>query len=381
VKNSGLWNPNRVISTGDVSRGSARWTSRTTVAVSVAAVTALTLAACGGKSSSSSPSSSKPGVVKSVTYATTNVSHVYDPEILIQSDPSICAQFGVKPDIQTLSQAAALPALIAGQIQMTHIATGSVLQGALQDAASTKIVAGTGALPFVLWASKDIKSMADLKGQTVGASTPGSGGDLGTRIALEEAGLTVGTAPDDVKMAYTGNSAALVGLGASGAIKAFIFLAPLPAAAVTQGVHELKNLTGDPKIDPISELTVSANSAFLKNNPDTVKGMLACLAFAQKEVLQGTPAAVAAVAKALNIAPADAAYALLLNNSSYTMFPFTVDKAKIAIAALQKYNVTQFGNFDPAPLIDNSLVPRARPNDRVSPGPGRTRLRVTVTRT
>jgi ABC-type nitrate/sulfonate/bicarbonate transport system substrate-binding protein len=353
----GLWNPKRVTRTGDVSRRSTRWTSRATVPVGAAAVAALTLAACG--SSSSSSSSSKPGELKSVSYAFLNLSHPYDPEILIQSDPSMCAPYGVKPDITILSQAAATPALIAGQIQMTRISTGSILQAGVKDATSTKIVAGTGALPLVMWGTKDIKTVADLKGTTIASSTQGSLTDVVLREALAEAGVTVGTADGDTKMTYTSNSAALVGLAASGAVKAFAYVPPLPAVAADQGVHQLRALSGDPKIDPIAELVVATNSAYLKSNPDAVKGMLQCLADAENKLVQGTPVAIAAVAKAYNIAPADAAYALLLNKSSFTIFPFGPDHAKVVIAALEKYNIAQFGNFDPAAIIDNSLVPKS----------------------
>jgi NitT/TauT family transport system substrate-binding protein len=357
VKKYELWNPKRDTSIWGCHLHSARWTSRTTAAVSAVAVAALTLAACGGGSSSSS-SSSKPGELKTVTYALTSLQPYAAPEILIQSDPSICARYGVKPDIQVLSGAAATPALIAGQIQMTRLSSGSVLQGALKDATSTKIVAGTGALPLVLWGTKDIKSIADLKGQTISASTAGSVGDVAMREALAEEGVTVGTGATDAKVTYTGVPAAQIGLAASGAVKAFIYLAPLPAAATDQGVHQLRALSGDPKIDPLSELVVSANAAFLKSNPDAVKGMLQCLADAENKLVQGSTVAVDVMAKALNVSAADAAYGLLLSKSSFTIFPFTVDRAKIAIAALQKYNVTQFGNFDPATIIDNSLAPK-----------------------
>jgi ABC-type nitrate/sulfonate/bicarbonate transport system substrate-binding protein len=351
------WDLRRAGRTGGVSRRGAGWTARRPVTVAAATVAVLTLGACSSGGSGAGSSSSNRSLT-SVSYAITNVSHVYDAELLIQSDPGMCAQYGVKPNVRTLSQAAALPALIAGQIDMVHIASGSVLQGALKDATSTKIVAGTGGLPFVLFGTKDITTVADLKGQTVAASTPGSGGDLATRIAVEEAGLTVGTGRDDVKETYTGSSQTLVGLGASGAIKAFVFLAPLPAAATSQGVHQLKALAGDPKIDAIAALAVSANSAYLKANPQAVKGMLQCLALAQKEATRGSAVAVAAVAKALNLTPADATEGLALNKTSFTIFPFTTELAHTAITALQKYGVQQFGNFDPATIIDNSLVPK-----------------------
>jgi ABC-type nitrate/sulfonate/bicarbonate transport system substrate-binding protein len=330
--------------------------------LAVTAVSALVLAACGsgGGSASSgsgsgSGSSSGSGVV-SLKFAYAGAVSSFAPEMLMQDNPGMCAQYGVNPSITNLNPAAAAPALAAGQVQVVVQGSGSFLLSALKDPSATKIVAGTGPLPLNLYVTKDVHSVADLNGKTVGASSQGALSDLALREAISEGGLTVGK---QVKITFAGTSAAEIGLAASGAISAFAQLPPLPAAAQAAGVHVLRSLVGDPTIDPLADNPVGVNTSFLQAHPAAVKGLLRCLAAANKKALADPTAAATALAKYQSISQATAATEVAAAKGSFTLFSYTVDAAKTAIKTLEKYNIKQFGGFDPSTVIDNSMVPQS----------------------
>lgn len=345
-----------------ISSTARRGTTGRTAVLAATAVSALVLAACGsggGGGSASSGSGSAPSAgsgVVSLKFAYAGTVSAFAPEMLMQDDPGMCAQYGVNPSITNLNPAAAAPALVANQVQMVVQGSGSFLLSALKDPAATKIVAGTGPLPLDLYVTKDIHSIADLNGKTVGASAQGALSDLGLREAIGEGGLTVGK---QVKITYSGTSAALIGLSASGAIAGFAQLPPLAAAAQAAGVHSLRSLVGDPKIDPLADNPVGVNTTFLREHQAAVKGVLQCLAAANKKAKDDPAAAAATLAKHQSISQDTAAAEVDAAKGAFTLFPYTVDDARNAIRTLEKYDIKQFGGFDPSTVIDNSMVPQS----------------------
>jgi ABC-type nitrate/sulfonate/bicarbonate transport system substrate-binding protein len=329
----------------------------------VAAVAGLTLAACGssggtsGSGGSTGGSAGSSGSLTPLKFAYAGAVSSFAPEMMIQDDPGMCAQYGVNPSVTNLNPAAAAPALVAGQVDLLVQGSGSFLLSAQKDPTATKIIGGTGPLPLDLYVTKDIKSVSDLNGKTVGASAQGALSDLALREAIaENGGPIVGK---QVKITYAGTSAAEIGLAASGAISAFAQLPPLPAAAAAAGVHSLRSLAGDPKIDPLADNPVGVNTGFLNSNQKAAKGFLDCLAAANKKALADPSVAAAALAKNQSIDVKTAAGEVDAAKSSFTLFPYTAAEATTAIKTLEKYDIKQFGNFDPSTVIDNSMIPQS----------------------
>jgi NitT/TauT family transport system substrate-binding protein len=96
-----------------------------------------------------------------------------------------------------------LKALIAGDLDSFE-ASPVVALSAMHLGADVKIIGcDWPGMTYTVFSGKDIATPADLKGKTVGISSPGSLPDLFTRMALEASGLS----GDDVKFANAGGSA------------------------------------------------------------------------------------------------------------------------------------------------------------------------------
>ncbi|MER7008081.1 ABC transporter substrate-binding protein [Dactylosporangium sp. NPDC000555] len=321
--------------------------ARGAVAVCTTALIGLTLEGCG--SGTESHSSNAPNLT-TVRYAFTDPNSPYTPDMVIQANPGMCHQFGVDPSITILKTPAASPALSAGQIDMLNSGGGAAIQAAFKQPGSAKIVARTDSVALVLYGTKDIKTVQNLKGKTVGASSSGSLADLVFLTFLPKEGLTLGT---DVHTTYTGTATALIGLATAGAIQGFIQNPPLPDAAVAAGVHEIKKLSGDPDIDPLGATALSANAKFLSKNRAAAKGMLDCYAQAQKQVLASPEAAAPIFAKAASLNEQVALAQIKATSDAFKLLPYGKQDAATVIKAQEAGGVQQYGNFDPSALIDN----------------------------
>jgi NitT/TauT family transport system substrate-binding protein len=82
----------------------------------------------------------------------------------------------------------ATPALISGTVQGS--ASGSAAISAIMRGAPLRVVlVFTESPAYKIWAQPDIKSLADLKGKTLGVQTRGDTFEIAARIALEKAGI------------------------------------------------------------------------------------------------------------------------------------------------------------------------------------------------
>lgn len=335
---------------------------RRVVSLSAAAALTLTIAACSSNSPTpaSSGSTASGGALTNhsaaVSYAYLGSSAGLMPEVLMESNPSMCAPYGVKPSMQIISQATAPAALAAGQVQGVRTGAGSFLIAASKDSAATTIVGGFAPLPLSLFVTKDIKSITDLRGKTVGAPAKGSTSDIAIRELLAEHGLTIGK---DVKITYAGSSPALFGEAASGAIAGFLYSPPVPPVAGASGVYQLLSTRGIPAIDNLNKTVIGVTTSFLKGDPTAVKGLLACVNAAAKNIIANPSQAAAILAKAESV-PLDQARAqiqTMISAGSYTMIPFTATDATSVIGELEKFGVAQFGSFNPSSVINSTLLP------------------------
>ncbi|UWP80251.1 ABC transporter substrate-binding protein [Dactylosporangium fulvum] len=286
-----------------------------------------------------------------MNFAYTGAVPPYAPEMLIANDPGMCAQYGVKPVLTILQTPVASPALVSGQVDM--VVSAEFLQTAAKQPGSTTALGRIPTVPLHLYGGKEINSIAGLKGKTVGASTKGSLADLVLRQTFKDNGMTVGS---DVEITYAGSSNALVGLAASGAIQAFIYNPPLPEVAAKAGVHEIAKLDGHPNVDPLGFSVFSVNTKFLQANRQAVSGMLRCVGDAINKVKSDPEAAGALLAKAASQTPEAATEQVKQNMQAYAILPFKPEEAKIIMSALESAGIYQFGTFDPATVIDNTLL-------------------------
>jgi NitT/TauT family transport system substrate-binding protein len=87
----------------------------------------------------------------------------------------------------------ATPALLSGTVDGS--ASGSAAISAILRGAGLRVVMiFTDSPTYKIWATQDIKTLADLKGKSVGVATRGDTYEIATRLALQAAGV----APDSV---------------------------------------------------------------------------------------------------------------------------------------------------------------------------------------
>ena len=178
-------------------------TSRGLIRV-IAAVTssALIAAACGGSTAAPSPSAA--ATAAATTAATTAPSPTLRPVTLKVSHPDggahmplfyardkgIFAKYGLTVELNPLGGGApSTAALIAGQVDIADTSGSTVLSAVA--AGADLIVTGvlSPAYPYVLMASADIKTAADLKGKTIVVKAIGDATDVATRLMLKKLGL------------------------------------------------------------------------------------------------------------------------------------------------------------------------------------------------
>lgn len=316
----------------------------------IAATAAVAIAGCGKEG----PAGSGGLTPISVGYIASTAG--FAPELMIQNDPSMCAPYGIEPQMRMVSPQTSGPALAAGQIQVMRHSSGALLTSAFQNPSAVKIVASVSSPPYVVWGTKDIKSIADLRGKTVGVTAAGSTGDLAMRQLLAASGMEAGK---DVSVTFGGDATAVLGLAASGAIQGFLFPPPLPDVAAKAGVHQVADLAAFPTVQPTLATVIAVSEPFASQNRAAVKGYLQCAAAAMKATLAKDPKAAEALAKAGGKAlpKAQKEIEALAVPGAFALKPFTVDAARDVIHALEMAKVQQFGNFDPAVTIDPALLP------------------------
>ncbi|MER7274538.1 ABC transporter substrate-binding protein [Dactylosporangium sp. NPDC000244] len=325
---------------------------RKVASLGLASAIALTATACSPDSADSQTT----GSLTTVSYAYLGAGAGLVPEVIMANNPSICEPYGVKPKMQVISQATAPGALAAGQIQALRLGGGSFLIASSKEPASTTIVGGMGPLPLSLFVAKDVKSIADLKDKTVGAPAKGSTSDVAIRELLSQNGLTVGT---DVAITYAGSSSALFGQAASGAIQGFLYSPPVPEVAGANGVYQLMSTRGNATLDNLNRTVIAVQRKFLNDNPDAVKGLLACVNAAAKQIIADPAKAAEVLAKAASIKleTANGQIEAQIAAGSYNMSAFTADNATSVIRALEKFEVAKFDSYDPSTVVNTALLP------------------------
>jgi ABC-type nitrate/sulfonate/bicarbonate transport system substrate-binding protein len=293
-----------------------------------------------------------------VTFDYVGAVATFAPEMLIQSDPSMCGQFNVNPQTSNVAPAAAAPALIANQINIVVQGAGSYLISAYKSPGQSKLVGAVGPTLLDLFAGKAITKIADLKGKTVGASAQGALSDLALREALSEDGLVVGPGKE-VSMTYTGTSAAEFGLAESGAIAAFVQVPPLPAEIASHSIHSLEGLASDPNIRPLMDDPIGVNASYLAQHPDVVRGVLACVNKANQMAINNPNAAATQLAKAQQVDQATALSEINVSSKGncFRLFAFETSDVQKNIDALEKFGIQSFTGFNPASVIDDALLP------------------------
>ena len=204
-----------------------------------------------------------------VTYA--QPSGAFTP-IWVAYEAGLFKKYGLNASLQLLTPQVSAQAVISEEADF--YTDGPDLINARLRGGQVKYIGGTmQQLVFQIWGAKEIKSIKDLKGKTIAASTPRAALDTATREALKKNGLV----PDkDVQILYVQSVPAILSSVLGGKTSAGTLSAPNTLKAKESGLNLLVDI-GKLNI-PAFQVAYGTTEKYLKNNPNTVYAFLKAMA-------------------------------------------------------------------------------------------------------
>jgi len=204
-----------------------------------------------------------------VTYA--QPSGAFTP-IWVAYEAGLFKKYGLNASLQLLNPQVSAQAVVSGEADF--YTDGPDLINARLHGGQVKYFGGTmQQLVFQIWGAKDIKTIQDLKGKAVAASTPRAALDTATREALKKNGLV----PDkDVQILYVQSVPAILSSILGGKTAAGTLSAPNTLKAKESGLNLLVDV-GKLNI-PAFQVVYGTTEKYLKNNPNTVFAFLKAMA-------------------------------------------------------------------------------------------------------
>jgi NitT/TauT family transport system substrate-binding protein len=250
-----------------------RFAGRTIAAAAMAVGVLMSVVACGGSGKVTAESSGLLPLKVGYTAAGAGYSDLYDAV-----DQGIFRKHGLDVSIVRLNTSAQLVAGLASNSVQIGVGVAADSATAIMKGAKLKFVAMSEPVyNLEMWASPQVKTIADLKGKKVALTSPNSEGDFGLTALLQQNGMS----RSDVQSDYVQSAAAEVAALDSGAVQAILTQPPQGTSTSEKGAHRLAALTNLPF--PLGAYTVQSD--YLSKNRDLVKKFVA----AEAEALQYLP--------------------------------------------------------------------------------------------
>jgi NitT/TauT family transport system substrate-binding protein len=196
-------------------------------------------------------------------------------DLYTAQDYGIFAKHGLNVKLTRLNDSSQLVAGLASNSVQIGVGVAADTAAAIMKGADLKYVAMSEPhYNLEMWASPDVKSVAELKGKKVAITSPGSESDFGLTALLEANGLK----REDVTAVFVKGVPAEVAALGSGAVSAILTQPPNGTESREKGAHRLAALSNMPF--PLGAYTVQ--SKYLQNNKEVVKRFVA----AEAEALQ-----------------------------------------------------------------------------------------------
>jgi NitT/TauT family transport system substrate-binding protein len=284
-----------------------------------------------------------------VTYA--QPSGAFTP-IWVAYEAGLFKKYGLNASLQLLTPQVSAQAVVSEEADF--YTDGPDLINARLRGGQVKYFGGTmQQLVFQIWGAKDIKTLQDLKGKTIAASTPRAALDTATREALKKNGL----APDkDVQILYVQSVPAILSSVLGGKTSAGTLSAPNTLKAKEAGLNLLVDI-GKLNI-PAFQVAYGTTEKYLKNNPNTIYAFLK--AMAEGVVLSRKDAAVAkkTIAKYAKIDDAPTVDGTYEAFAPYWALTLAVrpEAVRGQFDYLDEREFPNAKNVDPKDFYDNSFV-------------------------
>ena len=201
--------------------------------------------------------------------------------VFLAHDAGLFKKHGINAKIQVLNSAVSVQAVVSGDADV--FAGGATLANARLGGAPVKFFgATTQQYVFQMYAAKEITTVQQLKGKTVGATTPRAAIETVTREVLKRSGLTPNV---DVKILYLQTVPAMLTAIVSGKASAGALSPPTTLKAQEAGLNLISDI-GKLNIAGL-QVGFGTTETFLKNNPNAaiafLKAMAAASALARKD--------------------------------------------------------------------------------------------------
>ena len=192
--------------------------------------------------------------------------------IWVAYEAGLFKNHGLNAKLQLLTPQVSAQAVISEEVDF--YTDGPDLINARLRGGQVKYFGGTmQQLVFQIWGAKELKSIQELKGKTIAASTPRAALDTATREALKKNGLV----PDrDVQILYVQTVPAILSAVLGGKTAAGTLSAPNTLKAKESGLNLLVDI-GKLNI-PAFQVAYGTTEKYLKNNPNTVYAFLKAIA-------------------------------------------------------------------------------------------------------
>ena len=284
-----------------------------------------------------------------VTYA--QPSGAFTP-IWVAYEAGLFKKYGLNATLQLLTPQVSAQAVISEEADF--YTDGPDLINARLHGGQVKYFAGTiQQLVFQIWGAKEIKTMQDLKGKAVAASTPRAALDTATREALKKNGLV----PDkDVQILYVQTVPAILSAVLGGKTAAGTLSAPNTIKAKDSGLNLLVDI-GKLNI-PAFQVVYGTTEKYLKNNPNTVYAFLKAMAEAVVLSKKDSALAKKAIAKYAKIDDAPTLEGTYEAFAPYWSMSLGVrpEAIKGQFEYLDEKEFPNAKNADPKDFYDNSFV-------------------------
>jgi NitT/TauT family transport system substrate-binding protein len=192
--------------------------------------------------------------------------------IWVAYETGLFKNHGLNANLQLLTPQVSAQAVISEEVDF--YTDGPDLINARLRGGQVKYFGGTmQQLVFQIWGAKELKSIQELKGKTIAASTPRAALDTATREALKKNGLVPNR---DVQILYVQTVPAILSSVLGGKTAAGTLSAPNTLKAKESGLNLLVDI-GKLNI-PAFQVAYGTTEKYLKNNPNTVYAFLKAIA-------------------------------------------------------------------------------------------------------
>jgi ABC-type nitrate/sulfonate/bicarbonate transport system substrate-binding protein len=250
----------------------------------------------GANTSQPNPTSAQPTDAKhkdqplqELTVATVGDTAVFAP-IYYAQEKDIWAKYGLKVKRVSLDAGASLAALISGDAQIV-LAGPNIVDSALKTD-KVKVIGTYGQIALSLYA-KNIRKLEELKGKTIGATSPGGAIDYVARTLVRAIGMQEGK---DVKILYTGSNQASLAVISTGKIEAGVISPPTTIQAEQMGLINVANLN---EVKGVLGLygVMGVHQPFAEKNPQAIENFMKAYSEASKLMRTDKIATKAAIQK------------------------------------------------------------------------------------